>query len=84
MADGELNNRAAQIGGAQHALLMDYGFTVVKVGEDTAVYRSQRYGCQVTLDGAGHWCVWPEGQREFRGIGFADLEAALSADGRRA
>jgi hypothetical protein len=45
---------------------MDYGFTVVKVGEDTTVYRSQRHGCQVTLDAAGHWSVWPEGQRELR------------------
>jgi len=36
----DLNCRAAQIGGAQHTLLLDYGFTVVKVTEDTAAYRA--------------------------------------------
>ena len=82
LADGKLDSRAGQIGGAQHALLLDYGFTVVKVGKDTAVYQSQRQGCQVTLDATGHWYIKLEGQREFRGIGVVDLEAALSPDER--
>jgi hypothetical protein len=49
-----LNSRAAQIGGAQHELLLDYGFTVVQVGENTAVYEFQYHGYQVTLDAIGH------------------------------
>jgi hypothetical protein len=77
-----LNHRAAQIGGAQHALLLDYGFTTMKVTENTAAYLSESDGYQVTLDAVGHWWIKPEGDREFRGIGFADLEAVLSPDGR--
>jgi hypothetical protein len=77
-----LNSRAAQIGGAQHKLLLDYGFTVVSAGEDTTVYQSQPDGYQVTLDSVGHWWIKPQGEREFRGIGFVDLEAVLTPGAR--
>ncbi|MGD0129776.1 MAG: hypothetical protein ABSF46_31020 [Terriglobia bacterium] len=49
-----LNSRAAQIGRAQHELLLDYGFTGVQVGENTTVYESQSDGYQVTQDAIGH------------------------------
>ena len=78
----DLNNRAAQIGGAQHGLLLDYGFNVVKVTERTAIYRSEPDCHQITLDAVGHWWIKPAGDREFRGIGFTDLEAVLSPDAR--
>jgi len=50
-----LSSRAAQLGGAQHELLLDYGFTVVKVTENAAVYENQLDGYQVTLDSVGLW-----------------------------
>jgi hypothetical protein len=80
--EDKLVERAAKIGGAQHLLLLDYGFTVVKVTENTAVYLDESDGYQITLDAVGHWWIKPEGDREFKGIGFVDLEAVLSPSGR--
>ena len=80
--ESNLDSRAAQIGGAQHKLLLDYGFTVVYAADDTAVYESQPDGYQVTLDSVGLWWIKPEGGKEFRGIGFVDLEAVLSPGAR--
>jgi len=77
-----LECRAAQIGGAQHALLLDCGFTVAEVGEDTTVYQCQLDSRQITLDAVGRWCIESEDQRAIFGIGVVDLEAALSPDGR--
>ena len=77
-----LLRKAAQIGGAQHLLLLAYGYKVAKVTENTALYLSDPHAHRVTLDAVGHWWVKPEGDREFRGAGFVDLENVLSPGGR--
>ena len=78
----ELERKAAQraeaIGGAQHLLLLECGFKVVRVTENAAVYRCDSDGYQVTLDAVGHWWIKPEDGQELRGIGFADLEGVLT------
>ena len=74
--------RAFAIGGAQHLLLLECGFEVLRVTENTALYRCESDGYQVTLDAVGHWWIRPEDDQEFRGIGFRDLETVLSPSGR--
>ena len=91
MADGQpsfvsnqekLLTRAARIGGAQHSLLLAYGYKVAQATENTALYLSESDGQQITLDAVGHWWVSAERGREFRGIGFVDLENVLCPGGR--
>lgn len=68
---------AAKIGGAQHLLLLDLGFHVVRVN-DTHAYYEDGAGDLVTLDSVGHWTVKLRNYEPYSGTGFVDLETCIA------
>ena len=67
---------AAEIGGAQHLLLLALGFHVVRVNGTHAYYEDGE-GDLVTLDSVGHWTVKLRNYEPYSGIGFVDLETCI-------
>jgi hypothetical protein len=75
--DQVLIRLAAKIGVAQHWLLLDLGFHVVRVN-DTHAYYEDGAGDLVTLDSGGHWTVKLRNYEPYSGIGFVDLETCIA------
>jgi hypothetical protein len=67
--------KAAKIAGLCGTYLKECGFSLVEVGSDYAIYRN-RNGHQIAIQ--GHlWFCKPLGDKEFSGVGFAELEIVV-------
>lgn len=75
--DQVLIKLAADIGGAQHLLLLYLGFHVVRVNLTHAYYEDGE-GDLVTLDSGGHWTVKLRNYEPYSGTGFVDLETCIA------
>ena len=67
----EDERKAATMAGLCHTYLKERGFSLAQVGPDYAIYQNTSGG-QVAIQ--GHlWFCKPPNDREFSGVGFADL-----------
>ena len=67
--------KAAKIAGLCDSYVKECGFTLVEVGSDYAIHQN-RNGYQIAIQG-DLWFCKPLDEREFSGVGFADLEDLL-------
>jgi hypothetical protein len=67
--------KAAKIAGLCDTYLKECGFSLIEVRSDYAIYRN-RNGHQIAIQ--GHlWFCKPLGDKEFSGVGFAELESVV-------
>jgi hypothetical protein len=68
----EDERKAANIAGLCDTYLKECGFSLVEVGSDYAMYQNKG-GYQIAV--RGHlWSCKPPNDKEFSGVGYADLE----------
>ena len=71
----EDERKAATIAGLCDTYLKERGFRLVQVGPDYAMYQNKG-GYQIAV--RGHlWSCKPPNDKEFSGVGYADLEIVI-------